>query len=115
MRTGTDGPALTGHPPESGFGIGSGPVGRHPQLLRLLAQSLVHALQLGHLRVLGGSSKSQEYPWKMRWAVATGGAGTKSVLELAVASFYHAIGLGMVGCGDIVNIAEVTCELHPHL
>ena len=36
----------------------------------------------------------------MRWAVATGGAGTKSVLELAVASFYHAIGLGMVGYGE---------------
>ena len=59
--------------------------------------------------------KSQEYPRKMRWPVAAGGAGTKSVLELAVASFHHAIGLGMVGCGEMVKIAKVECELRLHL
>ena len=51
----------------------------------------------------------------MRWPVAAGGAGTKSVLELAVASFHHAIGLGMVGCGEMVKIAKVECELRLHL
>ena len=51
----------------------------------------------------------------MRWPVATGGAGMQSVLELAVASFYHAVGLGMVGCGEVVKIAQVACELCSHL
>ena len=55
--------------------------------------------------LLGGGPETQEHPWEVRRPVGTGGAGPQGVLELTMNSFHHAIGLRVVGGGEMVKSA----------
>ena len=55
--------------------------------------------------LFGGSLETQEHPWDVRRPVGTGGAGPKVVLELTKTSFHHAVGLRVVGSGEMIKRA----------
>ena len=52
--------------------------------------------------LLGGRPKAQKHPWEVRRPVCTGGAGPQGILELAVTPLHHAVGLRVVGGGEMV-------------
>ena len=47
----------------------------------------------------------------MKLPVGTGGAGPEGVLELSVTPLHHAVGLRMVGSGEVVKGAQALRKL----
>ena len=46
-----------------------------------------------------GGLEAQEHPWEVGWPVSTGGEG---IFELLVTPLHHAVGLRVVGSGEVV-------------